>query len=79
MKTYTVSEAKRSLGALADEALRGEVVVIVRKTRRLVLRELPEMEPVPARPEGFFEDCYTKEEAALDNRLAKGSIQGIVK
>jgi hypothetical protein len=44
MKTCTISEAKQSLGRLADKALDGRPTVIVRGGRLLILRayELPD-------------------------------------
>lgn len=38
MKTVTVSEARRNWFCLLDEVLEGEVVVMERKGRRIVLR-----------------------------------------
>lgn len=79
MKTHSISEAKRSLGHLADDALRGEAVFIVRKARLLALREFELPEPVPLRPQGYFEDCYDAKEAGESNRLAGHGPRKVVK
>ena len=44
MKTCTVSEAKQSLGRLADAALKGEPTVILRSGKLVILQayELPD-------------------------------------
>jgi antitoxin (DNA-binding transcriptional repressor) of toxin-antitoxin stability system len=39
MKNVTASEARKNWFRLLDEALRGEVIVVQRKGRRLVLRQ----------------------------------------
>lgn len=77
--TVSISEAKQRLGEIADRALDGEQIVIVRKTKLLVLTKLEIPEPVPIRPPGYFEDCYGKQEATESNRLAARSARKIVK
>jgi hypothetical protein len=49
MKRVTASEARKNWFRLLDEVAAGEVVVLERKGRRLVLRleEPPEKRPVP--------------------------------
>jgi hypothetical protein len=68
--TISISEAKRRLGEIADLALRGEQIVIIRKSKLLVLKEFEIPEPVPIRPPGYFEDCYDKASAKESNELA---------
>ena len=77
--TVSISEAKQRLGEIADRALEGEQIVIVRKSKLLVLKQLELPEPVPMRPDGYFEDCYDKAEAKNSNRLAARSARKIVK
>jgi antitoxin (DNA-binding transcriptional repressor) of toxin-antitoxin stability system len=77
--TVSISEAKQRLGAIADRALQGEQIVIVRKTKLLVLRPLELPEPVPLRPPGYFDDCYDKAAARESNKLAARSARRIVK
>ena len=79
MKTFSISEAKRRLGAVADEALHGEKIIIIRKSRLLMLQEYQPVESIPLRPPGYFKDVYTKAEIKELNRLAKWSVQRIVK
>ncbi len=79
MKTMSISEAKRRLGAVADEALRGEKIIIIRKSRLLTLQEFEPIESIPMRPPGYFKNLYTKAEAKKSNRLAAESPQRIVR
>jgi hypothetical protein len=67
MKTLTLDEAQRSLGSLAQRALRGEEVLIqVEGSQELlslqtVRRELPE---------NYLAGCYGPEEIAEEGYLA---------
>src|SRR5579871_7073156 len=71
---FTLSNAKTYLGRLVEKASRGEMVYIVRGSRRFVLQEVPEIEPIPMRPAGYFTGAYGKAEIQEDNRLAKASV-----
>jgi hypothetical protein len=75
----SISEAKQRLGEIADRAIQGEQIVIVRKSRLLVLKKLEIPEPIPIRPPGFFEDCYEKTAAKESNALARRSVRKVVK
>jgi hypothetical protein len=77
--TISISEAKQRLGEIADRAIEGEQIVIVRKSNLLVLKRLEIPEPVPIRPHGYFGDCYDKAAAKESNRLAARSARKIVK
>jgi prevent-host-death family protein len=77
--TISISEAKQRLGEIADRAIQGGQVVIVRKSKLLVLKPLELPEPVPMRPAGYFHDCYDKVAAKESNRLAARSVRRIVK
>ena len=77
--TVSVSEAKQRLGEIADRALQGEQIVIVRKSKLLVLKQLEMPEPVPMRPHGYFDDCYDKAAVKESNKLAGRSVRKIVK
>ncbi len=77
--TVSISEAKQRLGEIADRAIEGEHVVILRKSKLLVLKPLEMPEPVPMRPPGYFQECYDKEAAKESNWLAVRSIRKIVK
>lgn len=72
--TYPLSQAKTFLGRLIEKAARGETVYIVRGAHRFLLQPLPEIEPIPARPAGYFAHCYDREEIELENRLAEASV-----
>ena len=71
---FTLSSAKTYLGRLVEKAGRGEMVYIVTGRRRFVLQEVPEIEPIPMRPPGYFANAYSKAEIQEDNRLAKASV-----
>jgi len=71
---FTLSNAKTYLGRLVEKAGHGEVVYIVKGHRRFVLQAVPEIEPIPMRPAGFFADAYSKAEIQEENRLAKASV-----
>src|SRR5882757_2434484 len=71
---FTLSNAKTYLGRLVEKASRGETVYIVKGHRRFVLQAVPEIEPIPLRPAGYFANAYSKAEIQEDNRLAKASV-----
>jgi hypothetical protein len=73
-QTFTLSNAKTYLGRLVEKAAKGETVYIAKGRRRFVLQEVPEIEPIPLRPPGYFAHCYTAEEIQEENRLAKSSV-----
>ena len=77
--TVSISEAKQSLGAIADRALAGEQIVIIRKSKLLVLKPFEMPDPMPLRPPGYFDDCYDKSATKESNKLAARSARNIVK
>jgi hypothetical protein len=77
--TVSISEAKQHLGEIADRAIEGEHILIVRKSKLLVLKPLELPEPVPMRPPGFFADCYDREAIKESNMLASRSVRKVVK
>ncbi len=77
--TVSISQAKQRLGEIADRALQGEQIIIIRKSKLLVLKQLEIPEPVPIRPSGYFEDCYDKSGVKESNKLAARSVRKIVK
>jgi hypothetical protein len=70
--TYSLSTAKTYLGRLADKAKNGEPVYIMRGSERFILQVVPEIEPIPMRPPGYFK--YDKEDIELFNEFAKASV-----
>jgi len=76
---YSISQAKRHLGEIADRVIEGEHVVIIRKSQLLTIKTLDIMEPVPIRPQGYFDDCYDKSGVKESNKLAARSHRKIVK
>ena len=77
--TISITEAKQRLGEIADRALQGEQVIIVRKSKLLVLKQLEIPEPVPMRARGYFDDCYDKAAVKESNKLGARSTRRIVK
>ena len=74
MKTLTVNQAKDSLDEVLDEALAGETIVILRRNQPVLLQPCPLPAPIPRRPPGYFDDCYTdKSECELENRCGQAS------
>ena len=71
---FTLSNAKTYLGRLMEKASRGETIYIVKGRQRFVLQEVPEIEPIPVRPAGYFAHAYSRAEIQEDNRLAKASV-----
>ena len=71
---FSLSNAKTYLGRLVEKAGRGETVYITKGHRRFILQEVPEIEPIPMRPAGYFTNAYSKAEIQEENRLAKSSV-----
>ena len=76
--TISISEAKQRLGEIADRAIEGEQIVIVRKSKLLVLKQFELPDPVPIRPAGYFDDCYDVTSVEEDNKCATRSVRSIV-
>jgi len=76
--TVSISEAEKRLGEFADRAIEGEEILIAGKSKLLVLKPIEQADPVPLRPEGYFEDCYDSAQAAEDTRLAARSARRII-
>ena len=71
---FTLSKAKTYLGRLIEKASRGETVYIMKGHRRFVLQPVPEIEPIPMRPPGYFANLSSPEEIEEENLLAKSSV-----
>lgn len=71
---FTLSHAKTYLGRLIEKAGRGEAVYIVRGQSRFLLQQVRPIDPIPIRPSGYFEHCYSKAEIKEENELAKASV-----
>ncbi len=57
-----------------EKASRGETVYIIKGRQRFILQEVPEIDPIPMRPAGYFTKAYNQAEIQEDNRLAKASV-----
>jgi hypothetical protein len=73
-QTFTLSHAKTYLGRLVEKAAKGETVYIAKGRRRFVLQQIPEIDPIPLRPPGYFAHCYTAEEIQEEHRWATSSV-----
>jgi hypothetical protein len=71
---FPLSHAKTYLGRLIDKAGRGEAVYIARGQYRFLLQQVPPIDPIPIRPPGYFDHCYSRAEIREENRLAKASV-----
>ena len=71
---FSLSHAKTYLGRLLEKAERGETVHIVKGHRRFMLQPVPEIEPIPIRPAGYFANAYSRAEIQEENHLAKASV-----
>ena len=71
---FTLSNAKTYLGRLMEKAGRGETIYIVKGHRRFVLQAVPEIEPIPMRPAGYFASAHSRAEIQEENRLSKASV-----
>lgn len=70
--TYSLSRAKAYLGRLTEKAVRGEAVYIIHGRHRFVLQPVPEIEPIPVRPVGYFQ--LDEDDIALDKRFASANV-----
>jgi hypothetical protein len=73
-ESFSLSSAKTYLGRLMEKAGRGETVYILRGERRFILQEVSPIPPIPIRPPGCFDRCYSQQEIREENRLAKSSV-----
>ena len=73
-ESYSLSRAKTYLGRLLEKVQNGQTIYILRGRSRFILQPVPEIEPIPVRPPGYFARCYSKGDATLENKLAKASI-----
>jgi hypothetical protein len=71
-ETYSLSEAKASLGRLADKSASGVTIYIKARGRRYLLQPVPEIEPIPIRPIGYF--TYDEEDFELERKFAKVNV-----
>lgn len=74
LQQFPLSQAKTYLGRLLEKAGRGETVYILKGHRRFALQPVPEIEPIPLRPAGYFAGAYSRVEIQEENRLAKASV-----
>jgi hypothetical protein len=71
---FPLSQAKTYLGCLLEKAGRGEPVYILKGHRRFALQPVPDIEPIPMRPAGYFAGAYSRAEIQEENHLAKASV-----
>ena len=71
-ETYTLSKAKAHLGRLLQKTERGNTIYIQRGQKRFLLQFVPEIEPIPFRPPGYFE--FDEEDMKLDKKLSSANV-----
>lgn len=71
-ETYTLSHAKAYLGRLIEKAEQGRDIFIVRGRKRFCLQFVPEIEPIPIRPPGYFQ--LDAEDIALDKQFSAANV-----
>lgn len=69
-----LSVAKTYLGRLLERAAGGEAVFITRGREKFMLQIVPEIDPIPMRPPGYFASSYSAEDVKELNELGKHSI-----
>jgi hypothetical protein len=74
IEAFSLSYAKTFLGRLLEKAGKGETVYIIRGERRFIVQEVPPIDPIPIRPAGYFDDCYTSGDTEELNALGKDSV-----
>jgi hypothetical protein len=71
-RVYTLSTAKAYLGRLLQRARNGEEIYIIRGRERFLLQAVPDLEPIPIRPFGYFN--LDGEDLELDKKLAPANV-----
>jgi hypothetical protein len=77
MKTCNLSEAKSSLGKLADGALRGQPTVLSRKGKLVILRAYEPLDPEEF--DGLIDEGVRSEHVLLTDSIWKGIRQRGIK
>jgi hypothetical protein len=73
-ESFSLSNAKTYLGRLMEKASKGQTVYIVRGEDRFILQPVPQIDPIPIRPPGYFANYDSKKEIREQNELAKASV-----
>lgn len=71
--TLTFSQTKKEFSKVVDDVDRGKEVLFRRRDRLYTIQEIPPPQPIPLRPNGYFEHCRTAAEIGTLNRLAAKS------
>jgi len=79
MKTLTLSQAKSSLGKIADQAIHGETFLIKRHGQFILLKKAEIVEPLEQLDEKALRRYYrNKADAAFENRLCRASESNLL-
>jgi hypothetical protein len=70
----SLSQAKAFLGRLLKSARSGETVFIRRGHERFLVQYVPEIQPIPYRQLGYFDNVLTPKELAEESELARVSV-----
>jgi hypothetical protein len=71
-ETFPLSKAKAHLGRLLEQTECGGTVYILKGRKRFLLQLVPEVQPIPIRPPGYFE--FDEEDVRLDAKFAKANV-----
>jgi len=71
-ESYSLSKAKAYLGRLLAKSEAGVTVYIVRGHKRFLVQPVPEIEPSPMRPAGYFQ--FDEEDIKLDRKFAATNV-----
>jgi antitoxin (DNA-binding transcriptional repressor) of toxin-antitoxin stability system len=75
MTTVTITELRRDAEALADAALRGERVIIIRNNKLLELRPKPDLDLPANASDAELEPRYSNDDAnQADDEFARASL-----
>lgn len=75
--TLTFSETKKEFSKVIDEVDHGKEVFFRRRDRLYTIQEVPQPQPIPIRPVGYFDHCRSADEIKTLNQLASRSKRKI--
>lgn len=79
MKTLSLSQAKSSLGKIADQAIRGETFLIERNGQFVQLKKAEILEPLESLDEKALRRYYrNKTDAEFENRICRVSESNLL-
>jgi hypothetical protein len=71
-ESYSLTKAKADLARLLAKSEAGVTVYIVKGHKRFLVQPVPEIEPIPMRPAGYFE--FDEEDIKLDRKFSTANV-----